>query len=241
MTANSLSQYNIDGQILTPGGKVTVSSTVISLASDDIDAIIGTRTEALRPYSAGGLPSGSALTARPDFLLGTQTLTSNSLGQYNIDGQTLAPGNAVTISGTTISLASDGSDVVIGTKTETLGAYSNGGLRLGPTIATRPDLILSAPTLTSNSLAEYNIDGQTLTPGDAITVSGTTISLASDGSDVVVGTKTEAPGAYITAGFRPGSNGTAVQKFQGKGLGTRDGLRCSLMVLFAGLTVVLWL
>ena len=241
VTANSLSQYNIDGQILTPGGVVTVSSTVISLASDDIDAIIGTKTEALRPYSTGGLRSDSTVTTRPVLMLGTQTLTVNSLGQYNIDGQTLTPGNAITISGTTISLASDGSDVVVGTKTEALGAYSTGGLRLGSAIATRPDLILSTPTLTSNSLAQYNIDGQTLTPGDAITVSGTAISLASDGSDVVVGTKTEALGAYITAGFHPGSNRTTVQDFQGRALGARDGLRSSSMVVIAGFAVLLWL
>ena len=240
VTANSLSQYNIDGQILTPGGIVTVSSIVISLASDDTNAVIGTRTEALHPHSTGGLRLGSAVTTRPDLMLGTQTFTSDSLGQYSIDGQTLAPSNAITISGTMISLAPDGSDVVIGTKTEALGAYSNGGLRSGPAIATQPDLLPSAPTLTSNSLGQYNIDGQTLTPGDAITVSGTTISLASDGSDVVVGTKTEAPGAYITAGLRPGSNGTAVQ-FQGRALGTRDGLLRSSIVLLAGLTVPFWL
>ena len=241
VTAKSLSQYNIDGQILTPGGIVTISSTVISLASDEIDAIIGTKTEALGPYSTGGLRSGSAVAIRPDLMLGTQTLTSNSLGQYNIDGQTLTPGNAITISGTTISLAPDGSDVVIGTKTEALGAYSTGGLRLGPAIATRSDLILNTPTLTSNSLGQYNIDGQTLTPGDAITISGTTISLAPDGSDVVVGTKTEALGAYITAGLRSGSSGTAGQDFQGRALGARDGLRSLLMVVLAGFAVLLWL
>ena len=241
VTANSLSQYNIDGQILTPGGVVTVSSTVISLASDDIDAIIGTKTEALRPHSTGGLRSDSTVTTRPVLMLGTQTLTSNSLGQYNIDGQTLTPGNAITISGTTISLASDGSDVVVGTETEALGAYSTGGLRLGSAIATRPDLILSTPTLTSNSLAQYNIDGQTLRPGNAITISGTMISLASDGSDVVIGTKTEALGAYITAGFHPGSNRTTVQDFQGRALGARDELRSSSMVVLAGFAVLLWL
>ena len=167
-------------------------------------------------------------------------MTANSLSQYNIDGQILTPGGIVTVSSIAISLGSDDSNAIIGTKTEALGPYSTGGLRSGSAVTTRPDLMLGTQTLTSNSLGQYNINGKTLTPGDAITVSGTTVSLASDGSDVVVGTRTEAPGAYITAGLRPGSNGTAVQ-FQGRALGMRDGLLCSSMVLLAGLTVPLWL
>ena len=41
-----------------------------------------------------------------------------------------------------------------------------------------------------------------------MTVSGTEVSLAAGGSDVVVGSSTEALGPYITAGFGSGTNGT---------------------------------
>ena len=177
----------------------------------------------------------------PLLTIGGQTVTANSLSQYNIDGQILTPGGMVTVSSTVISLASDDMHAIIGTKTEDLGTYSTGGLRSGPAVTTRPDLMLGTQTLTSNSLGQYNIDGQTLTPGNAITISGTTISLAPDGSDAVIGTKTEALGAYTTAGLHPSSSGTTVPDFQGKALGGRDGLQSSSMAVLAGFAVLLWL
>ena len=177
----------------------------------------------------------------PLLTIGGKTVTANSLSQYNIDGQILTPGGIVTVSSTVISLASDDIEAIIGTKTEVLHPYSAGGFRSEPAATSRPGLILGTQTLTSNSLGQYNIDGQTLTPGNAITISGTTVSLAPDGSDVVVGTKTEALGASITAGLHPSSNGTAVQGFQGKALGVGDRLWSSMMVVLAGFAVPLWL
>lgn len=49
-----------------------------------------------------------------------------------------------------------------------------------------------------------------------MTVSGTVVSLAPGGSDVVVGGSTEALAPYITAGFGGGPNGTGgVKAFEG--------------------------
>ena len=219
---------------LTPStGTITANSKSQASSPSSQDLAFGsTNLVAAKPASSK-IP--------PLLTIGGQTVTANRLNQYNIDGQILTPGGIVTVSSTVISLASDDMDAIIGTKTEALRPYSTGGLRSESAVTSRPDLMLGTQTLTSDSLGQYNIDGQTLTPGNAITISGTSISLAPDGSDVVVGTKTEALGAYITAGLHPSSSGTAVQDFQGKALGARDRLQSSSMVVFAGFAVPLWL
>ena len=62
-------------------------------------------------------------------------------------------------------------------------------------------------TLTANSASDFVIDGQTLAPGAAITVSGTEISLSPKGTDVVLGTSTESVGlgGMIISGFGVGA------------------------------------
>ena len=55
-----------------------------------------------------------------------------------------------------------------------------------------------------------------------MTVSGTRVSLAAAGSDVVIGSSTEALAPYITAGFGTGSNGTELQVFVGGAKRTWD-------------------
>ena len=106
---------------------------------------------------------------------------------------------------------------------------------------TSPTLPFGKQTLTANSQGQYNVDGQTLVPGGAITVSGTAISLASDASDVVIGTSTEALGPRLTAGVSSGANGSNVQIFKGDAPGVRDGLWSSSVAMMVGVTVLLWL
>ena len=48
-----------------------------------------------------------------------------------------------------------------------------------------------------------------------MTVGGAEVSLAAGGSDVVIGSSTEAVEQHITAGFGSGANGTAGQIFTG--------------------------
>ena len=65
------------------------------------------------------------------------------------------------------------------------------------------------------------VGGVTLTPGGAVTVSGTRVSLEAGDTGVVVGTSTEALGPLITAGLGsgPGGNGTSgVKPFTGGGV-----------------------
>ena len=69
---------------------------------------------------------------------------------------------------------------------------------------------------TANSLTDFVIAGQTLTPGGSITVNGTPISLLPDVTDAVVGTSTVGVGGYIMSGFNGdkgsggGGNGSVV-------------------------------
>ena len=226
-------------KVTSSTGPVTANSKS-QASSPSSQALVFDPTIALGSRSLGAATPASSKIP-PLLTIGGKTVTANSLGQYNIDGQILTPGGTVTVSSTVISLASDETDAIVGTSTEALGSPFTGKLGSGPVVATRPDLTLGTQTLTSNSLGQYNIDGETLTPGGAITVSGIKISLAPGGSDVVVGTKTEALGPYITAGLRSGPNGTEGQEFQGSARGAQDGLRSPSMVLLVGFAVLLWL
>ena len=55
-------------------------------------------------------------------------MTANSESQYIIGSQTLTPDGAVTVGGAEVSLAAGGSDVVIGSSTETLAPHITAGL-----------------------------------------------------------------------------------------------------------------
>jgi hypothetical protein len=94
---------------------------------------------------------------------------------FVVGSQTLTPGGAITVSGTTVALATDGSALVVNGITETIA------------IETPP------------AIEELIISSQTLRPGsDAITVSGTVISLPPGASNILIGTKTDDLGAFIS-------------------------------------------
>ena len=111
-----------------------------------------------------------------------------------------------------------------------------------PSISNQPStLTISGQTVTANSLGQYSIDNQILTPGGAITVSGTKISLAPNASDLIIGTSMEALGPSVSAYLGPGPKGTEVQQFTGYALGARDGLWSSSMMLLVSFVLLLWL
>ena len=158
-TANSASDYIIDGQTLVPGAPaITISGTPISLAPAATQAVIGHSTIALTPA-----------TTSPLLTFGSRTFTANSAADYIIDDQTLTPGApAITISNTPISLAPDASEAVIGGNTETL--------RSGPTL---PLIVIGSQTFTANNAGAYVIGGQTITPGSSgIVVPGSLLAPA---------------------------------------------------------------
>ena len=106
------------------------------------------------------------------------------------NGGTLLPGQATTVSGTRISVASNGLYVVVGSSTEFPGTTAAGSHR---------SLNVAGETITAQPNGDYVIGSQTLHPGDALTVSGTRVSLASDGRFADVGSSAEFLGGSATS------------------------------------------
>ena len=172
ITANSASQYVIDGQTLIPGGPaVTMSGTRISLAPSGSQVFVGSSTIGLVP----------SLTP-PPLTFGSQTFTADSASNYIVNGQTLVPGApAITVSGTPISLAPGATQAIVG---------GSSTIKLAPGTTPLP-LTIGTRVYTADSMSEYIIAGQTLIPGGpAITVSGTPISLGPSATQAVIGSST---------------------------------------------------
>jgi hypothetical protein len=169
------------GQTLTPGGVLTLDGTTFSMPSDGSGStvVVNGVTSTL---NAAGLPvvtlNGNAITA--SVVGGT---TAFVLGP----GQTLTPGGVITVSGTTFSMpaSASGSVVVINGVTSTLGQ---------PPITAAAALTIDGKTYSAtvrDGTTEYVLGpGTTLKPGEAITVSGTTYSLDSKGTALVINGKT---------------------------------------------------
>ena len=183
--AGASSAYVVDGQTITPGaGPVTISGTPISLAANGATAVVGGITQDLGPSA----------TPEPAITFDGSIIhpVTGAPSDYVIGGQTLAPGNVITVSGTPISLATNGASAIIGSSTQNLQM-------------TEPPLTFGGSTYYPSSSA-YIIDGQTITPGASVTISGTPVSLASNGASAVVGTSTEdllpslTSGAVLTVG-----------------------------------------
>lgn len=167
--ADSASHFIIAGQTLSRGGAVTVSHTRISLAIGGTTAIVGTSTQALVPI--------------PQVLMlkfGGSLYTADASSAFSIGSQILTPGGAITISNTPISLVPGGTIAVEGTNSQLLAPIPS------PTQARV--LTLNAVTYTADQVSAFTIQGQPLTPGGSIIVSGTQISLAVGGTFAAVGT-----------------------------------------------------
>lgn len=193
---------------LTPGGAAaTISGTVVSVASNGASVVVGAST----------IPLALTANALPSITFGGSTITANSQSQLVIAGQTLSPGSAITVSGTAISLAPGASGVVIGGSTFSLSPPA--------TAKPLPSITFGGSTITENSLSQFVVAGQTLSPGSAITVSGTVISLAPGASSIVVGGSTAViatpTGSVNGSGNVTGFTGAAVSgKAFGNGFAT---------------------
>ena len=186
LTANAATQFLVaPGQTLTPGGAVTVSGTVISLAPSASFLVIGGSTQLLPTATP-------AVTVAPEIVVGGTTFTGNSGSSFVIGGQTLAPGSVITVSGTTISLNPSGGSVIINGNTEPV---------ITQPVTIGPLLTVGNTVYTAISGSSYIIAGQTLTPGGTIIVAGTTVSLGPSASYAVINGATETlsgPAALIT-------------------------------------------
>ncbi|KAK4992338.1 hypothetical protein LTR66_006296 [Elasticomyces elasticus] len=164
------SAYVVAGQTLSPeGSSVVVSGTTYSLAPSGTVVVNG-QSSAIQTGS-----TGSTL-----ITLGNVAASPIAVSDYIVAGQTLAAGgSAITVSGTAYSLALGGSVV-----------YVNGMSSALPTAGPRSPITLGNVIATPTAVSEYVIAGQTLVPGSAITVSGSTYSLAPSGTALVVNGKT---------------------------------------------------
>lgn len=205
-TADSSSNFIIDGQTLVKGSAITVGGTQISYDEVGTGVVIGTRTPNLH---------FAAITAAPEPILtfDGSTYTADYSSNFVIGSQTLVKGGKITIDGTQLSYDEAGTDAVIGTSTQMLRT----------TIVTAvpdPAITFDGSVYTADYSSNFVVAGQTLTKGGIITVQSTPISYAADGKDVVVGSSTEAVGlgGYIMSGFGGGPSATAsvpVQLFAG--------------------------
>lgn len=134
-------------------------------------------------------PGGSPQINLPTLTIGPSSYTPNAQSAYNIDGQTLVPGgSAIIISGTTISLGSSATAIIIGGNTQFL--QPSPVTDPIPPVTIGPNLILSPdPTVPG----EYVIGAQTLIPGGpAAIVDGTAVALDQSGSFLIIdGTSTQ--------------------------------------------------
>lgn len=171
LTANAQGQYIIGSQTLSPGGPaITVNGYTLTLNSDGNRAVVNGVTQRLEtsPYTTGA----------PVLTIGGQSVTATVIDgttQFIVGpAQTLLPGGALTIAGTTFSMPFDafGTIVVINGVTSTLG--------LG-VLTAASDLTIAGMTYAAtvrDGTTEYVLGpGTTLRPGDVITISGTTYSL----------------------------------------------------------------
>ena len=149
----------------------------------------------------------------------------------------MTKGGVITIHGTPLFYDQAGTDVVIGTSTQILRT-TNVATALDPTIT------FDGSTYYADASSDFVIDGQTLTKGGVVTINGTPISYAAAGTDVVVGTSTEAVGGlggYIMSGFGGGGSGpsaTGAQPAQFTGMvGRRVGVPQGLGFVLGAIVV----
>ncbi len=159
ITADSASQFIIGSQTLSPGGIVTVAGTPISLPSGSSYALVGSSTVSI-------INSPTKSNSPGILTFAGQTYSANpSNGAFIIGSQTVTPGGTITVAGTRIALAPTAAYAVIGASTTPLQGNSG-------------DVITFAGSTYTASSGSFTIGGQTLTPGGAITVSDTRISLS---------------------------------------------------------------
>ncbi|USP78965.1 uncharacterized protein yc1106_06239 [Curvularia clavata] len=188
LVPNAATQFFVaPGQTLTPGGVATVDGTVVSLAPSASFVVIGGSTQVL---STGGvlLPT---TTQTPQFVFGSSTITAqpaqvnpSAAPTFVLSDQTLLPGGAaITFSGTTLSLNPSGDVLIANGASSTLRAQTEAVS--SPTTIAVGNQVFSA--LPRPSGPAFVVASETLfAGGPAITISGTTLSLAPSASFIVI-------------------------------------------------------
>lgn len=180
ISLNTASQFHIGSQTLAPGSApITVSGLTSSLDSSASAIIVNGQTGPL--FVTPSLPASAA----PVITINSQPITPNSVSAYIIASKTFAPGSSpITVMGTTYSLASAASAIVINGQASPLPTPP-----ISAIIA--PILTIASQSLTPKSASAYILSSRTLAPGSSpVTISGTTYSLATSASVIVINGQT---------------------------------------------------
>ena len=193
----------MDSTTLTPGGAITTSGTVISMGPSGV--IVGSST---LPYIV--LPSnGPTQTPEPVLTVGRTPYTALDGGSFIIDGQTLAPGGTITVSGSVIGLSPSGRPAVanINGKPQTLSsAFVAGGSSSSGAILTIGSQVITAVDPSDRSGIAV-VGSQTLTKGgQANNINGQAVSLGQNG--LVVGGTQTVPLSVMIQGASPTPSGS---------------------------------
>jgi hypothetical protein len=138
--------------------------------------------------------------------IGTRPVVVGPSSEVIVGTATLRPGHlAVTIDGSIVSVASEATAIVVGSKTTGLPRVIFPAESVPTQAPAPPVLTIGSSTLTANAATQFFISpGQTLTPGGSATVDGTVVSLGPLASFVVVGGQTQIlPIASSVAVARP--------------------------------------
>ena len=173
------------GPILTINSQPTTLAAVPGLAIDGQSVIAGAPTATIQGIPISLAASASAIVVdgsttplspgqTPVITLGSQPVTASPTSQYILGGRTLVPGAAaITISGTPISVPTDGNAVVVGGSTVAIPDAAS---------LVRPVITLGNQVITVNSASEFPVGDQTLVPGaPAITVAAPASAVAAFG------------------------------------------------------------
>ena len=160
------------------GNSVLDSTQVLNIGGSSITVAAVGRTSPVAVF-----PDGTP-TVAPVLTFGGSTIVANPSGAFVLaPGETLQPGSALTVGGTTLSLASAGTIAIVNGATVTL--VPNAVAQTPVPVVTVNNQIVTASISGSQTAFVFG-PGQTLTAGGIITVSGTTFSLPASTSGIVV-------------------------------------------------------
>lgn len=205
---NMGSTYNIGGHILAPGGTITLDGTTLAMPVGGSNVLVN---GVVQTIGAGRAGDYNTITALPVLTFDGHAYAPSAGNVYVIAGQTLTPGGTITLNGPhgsqTISL-NRAADKLVSIANGATATSKVGVIGAGPggaPVLTLEGRLYSAVDYDTGSGATYLIDGQTLTPGGSIVITGAhgmeTISLVNGGTALVKiqsGTisTSSIPGAY---------------------------------------------
>lgn len=181
-TGNPEVGFVIAGHTLKPGHAITVSGTPISLAKGGTVAVVHGITQKLTGTTSH---SPHAPAHSETIFVGGKKHGGNPESGFVIEGHTLKPGHAITVSGTSISLGKGGTVAVVQGVTQKL-SIANPTRIAAPKLQSGDVIVVGKSTYIGKAGSGFTIDGQALHPGGHITAHGTPISLAQGGGFVVV-------------------------------------------------------